>query len=1090
MSGNTLRSLIVSVSAETGAYQREMARAARTGQSYLRTIGDGNRQAAAGWRSQQAAINAQNAAMGSLTSTVGSYASAMLGALAVSNLLSQADSWNQVNSRLKLASLSTDDFTRSQQVLFAISQKTGTAFSDNAKLFSLSAGSMRDYGYSSQTVLQVTEALALGLQISGANAAAASSVITQFSQALAQGVLRGNDFVAVNANGDRVMRALAAGMGVARKDLKAMANEGLLTIEKIVPALVGQLGVLQQEYAAMPSSISGSMTGLSNAFQRWVGDVDGATGTTQGLSKAIGVVSENIDTLAQVAAVAGIAILARKATGVTSALIAQAAATRAAQSAEMGRARAQLDVTAILVRKTAAEVIDARAQVAAAIGTQQHAAALSRLRLARLADLQATQAHTAAQVANARASSLMGNATRGLLGLVGGPLGLGFMVAATAASFLLFRDGADKAAQASVDLQKPIQELRSEWEALGAAQQRPILAKLAQEQEQAKRAAASILADMRAIAQGPSGDYLGGSNFSANQYQRAAAAGNFGRGIKGGIDIDSATQNLINAIGTTEELQGKLEGLAAQYHTTVQRIHAAREQTSLLTSIMGSAQTAAEGLGSGLGTIRGPDASMVKSWEKRIEALNERTAKLKDPSELGEINRQAERDNLGQSAKGQQLLEQAQAAAKLADASTAAQKAQEELARKAKEAAAAVEREARQLQDNYSRTLRSLNEQVEMHGRKTELAKVEFETREGQLKQLDQAKKTELERAAIALDQLNTQKSYKDLMSDLQKQEDSLLVSTRKRYEELARLQSQGGLSADQYRAGADAISKASIAEAPKFGGLDPSVGGPIGEMIKAAEAEAELKAWNEKQLAMQAELHAQKLSSEQEYLDRVAEIHEINQQKLSDIQGSYKVAMFSTFSELAGNAAEMVGKIAGEQSGAYKVLFMAQKAFAVASIIMNAQIAAAKAPAELTVLGGIPVGAAILAAGYANAGMVAGMTLAGMAHDGIDSIPKEGTWLLQKGERVVDGRTNRDLKQFLSKTPEAANQGETAPQIHITINGDGSDGTVDSTQGYEAMGHALLATVRAEMPKIARGVIISEKGQNGLLDPNNRRAG
>ena len=45
MTGQTLRSLIVSVSAETSAYQREMARAGRMGQSYLRTITTGNREA-------------------------------------------------------------------------------------------------------------------------------------------------------------------------------------------------------------------------------------------------------------------------------------------------------------------------------------------------------------------------------------------------------------------------------------------------------------------------------------------------------------------------------------------------------------------------------------------------------------------------------------------------------------------------------------------------------------------------------------------------------------------------------------------------------------------------------------------------------------------------------------------------------------------------------------------------------------------------------------------------------------------------------------------------------------------------------------
>lgn len=244
MAGQTLRSLIVSVSAETSAYQREMAKAGRMGQNYLRTITTGNRDSVSSWRSQEAAVRAQSAAMQSLTSSVGGYASAMAGALAVGNLIHQADSWNQVNARLKQASTSTEDFTVSQKALFEISQRTGTAFADNANLFSRSSASMREFGYSSSDVLGVTEALALGLQLSGAGGAEASSVITQFSQALGQGVLRGEEFNSVNENGDRVIRALATGMGVARKDLKAMADQGLLTIDKVVPALISQLGMV------------------------------------------------------------------------------------------------------------------------------------------------------------------------------------------------------------------------------------------------------------------------------------------------------------------------------------------------------------------------------------------------------------------------------------------------------------------------------------------------------------------------------------------------------------------------------------------------------------------------------------------------------------------------------------------------------------------------------------------------------------------------------------------------------------------------------------------------------------------------------
>ncbi|EEX1395834.1 phage tail tape measure protein, partial [Escherichia coli] len=133
-------------------------------------------------------------------------------------------------------------------------------------------------------VLKVTEAISTGLKISGASTAEAGSVITQFSQALAQGVLRGEEFNSVNESGDRIVRALAAGMGVARKDLKAMADDGQLTADKVVPALISQLEVLRDEYAAMPETVSSSITKVENAFMAWVGGANEASGVTKTLS--------------------------------------------------------------------------------------------------------------------------------------------------------------------------------------------------------------------------------------------------------------------------------------------------------------------------------------------------------------------------------------------------------------------------------------------------------------------------------------------------------------------------------------------------------------------------------------------------------------------------------------------------------------------------------------------------------------------------------------------------------------------------------------------------------------------------------------
>lgn len=286
-----LRELIIKISANSQSFQSEIARASRMGADYYRTMQNGGRQSAAAARESERALSDLTKGFAS----AGKAAAAASAAFATGKIVQIADEWNSVNARLKQASSSADDFAASQRQLMEISQRTGTAFADNANLFSRAAASMREYGYSSDEVLKITEAVSTGLKLSGANTLEASSVITQFSQALAQGVLRGEEFNAVNDSGDRVIRALAAGMGVARKDLKSMADQGQLTIDKVVPALVGQLDNLQDEFKSLPQTVSGSLQKVTNSFMQWVGGIDQATGATAGLSGGLDSLAQTLD---------------------------------------------------------------------------------------------------------------------------------------------------------------------------------------------------------------------------------------------------------------------------------------------------------------------------------------------------------------------------------------------------------------------------------------------------------------------------------------------------------------------------------------------------------------------------------------------------------------------------------------------------------------------------------------------------------------------------------------------------------------------------------------------------------------------------
>lgn len=79
---------------------------------------------------------------------------------------------------------------------------------------------------------------------------------------------------------------------------------------------------------------------------------------------------------------------------------------------------------------------------------------------------------------------------------------------------------------------------------------------------------------------------------------------------------------------------------------------------------------------------------------------------------------------------------------------------------------------------------------------------------------------------------------------------------------------------------------------------------------------------------------------------------------------------------------------------------------------------------------------AAAAAAGVLAIGV--GAALQGQAHDGIDSVPETGTWLLQKGERVTTAKTSAKLDATLDRVSKDTTGGK-LPDVHIstTVNGD-----------------------------------------------------
>ncbi len=723
------------------------------GNDYYRVMQTGGRKAAAASRETQRALAEVTSQINTAKASALGMAGAFAGAFATGHLISLADEWSSVNARLKQASQSSDDFTESQRALMDISQRTGTAFSDNASLFARSAASMREYGYSSQQVLDVTEAISTGLKLSGASTAEASSVITQFSQALAQGVLRGEEFNSVNENGDRVIRALAAGMGVARKDLKAMADQGLLTADKVVPALISQLGTMRGEFEAMPQTFSAATTKIENAFMAWVGGANEATGATATLVSVMNGVADNIDTVAAAAGVLASIGGARYLGGKLNDLGSETANLIDARKNEIALAAARAESATQSQRKVAAdalaaerayqlaqsELVLAKNTNAETLATQNAIAKRQAMIAANAALVQSNRAVATSQEALNKMTSAMNlvkAGASGLLSLVGGIPGI--LMLGAGAWYAMYQKQ-EQARESAIQYASTLDEVVEKSKQMSPAQIKGAIAdagdsidalkrKLNDLRDQQDSASASIKQYTDLAKQfGVENDTNNGYVINAIKYQREYD--------KISRDIAETTSRLNQTISNQNKLQGEA------INKTVEMAGAVGSLTEMYVRLN---KVTKQYTPVSPPKYAGPVLPELDTKQQQAMVKAERKAILDSLQGLAKVRQQAtyEADDLNLPA-GQYE--------KYINLAVEGERKLQQLRDKNKKPRG--KSEAEKTADTYDKLIKQQKEQIAMAGQNTELAKLKYQVSQGELATLTESQKHTLLQNAALIDQ-------------------------------------------------------------------------------------------------------------------------------------------------------------------------------------------------------------------------------------------------------------------------------------------------------------------------------------------------
>lgn len=279
----------IKITADGKAAQAEL----RKTEAELNQLGAAGKQSAQNVASMDAALSRISSAASLAKGAI----AGMVSAFSAREIIRTADAYTGMQAKLKLATNSARELAMANDRLFASAQANMAPLAEQVQLYSRLSVAMKEMGRSQADTLQLVDIIGQALRISGTDAAGAAAGIMQLGQALGSGVLRGDEFNSMMENSPRLAKALADGLKVPTSALRAMAEQGELTAQKVVTALQSQAGVIAAEFRNIPLTVSGAWQQLSNALTKYIGEADQASQSSRDLAQGINLIATNIDIL-------------------------------------------------------------------------------------------------------------------------------------------------------------------------------------------------------------------------------------------------------------------------------------------------------------------------------------------------------------------------------------------------------------------------------------------------------------------------------------------------------------------------------------------------------------------------------------------------------------------------------------------------------------------------------------------------------------------------------------------------------------------------------------------------------------------------
>ena len=224
----------------------------------------------------------------SLSSLVKSLAIAGAAFAGFTGIIRLSDSITNLDTRLRVAAASNEDFQTSLLAVKNIAVSTRTPIAAVAELYQKLSMSSQRLGATQRQVAIATQNVSKIMTASGAGAQQSQAAIIQLGQALSSGVLQGDELRSIAENAPMLLDVIAKGMGVSREQIKLLGAEGKLTSKEVFGALVLGTEDANKAFSKTGITFAQAFTNIGNAAfltMRAFSDIAGDIGIADWLNK-------------------------------------------------------------------------------------------------------------------------------------------------------------------------------------------------------------------------------------------------------------------------------------------------------------------------------------------------------------------------------------------------------------------------------------------------------------------------------------------------------------------------------------------------------------------------------------------------------------------------------------------------------------------------------------------------------------------------------------------------------------------------------------------------------------------------------------